>query len=123
MSDELRIGAEGRDDEVTRTLRSVYQAPLEPGYWDRLAARIMSRIAAEDEQWWQPFREWVRGGLIAAGFTALIVGLALGRARRSEAELAYRTIIETPRTLSLQLATETTGLPGREATLRYVTAP
>ncbi len=125
MNDDRRIGADGSDDEVTRALRRVYAAPRgrDAGYWNELAARIMSHIALEEDQWWQPFRGWVQGGLMAAAVTALVVGLALGRARRSEAQLAYRTIIETPRTLSLQLATETTGLPGREATLRYVTAP
>jgi hypothetical protein len=122
MSGTRRIGPNGREDPVTGTLRELYAAPADPAYWQALEAKILSRIAQADA-WWQPYTEWVRVGLIAAGLSALLAGLALVRSREAEARMAYETIIETPRTLPQQLATETSPLPAREATLRYVISP
>lgn len=123
MTLEPRIGPQGRDDDVTRALRELYAAPSDPGYWDRLEARVLARIAADADAWWSPFGGWGRLGVIAAGIAALAVGAALSRARQVEARVAYEHIVETPRTLGEQIATATTGLPPREATLRYVLEP
>ncbi|HJR62828.1 MAG TPA: hypothetical protein VJ803_03940 [Gemmatimonadaceae bacterium] len=122
MSGTWRIGPNGREDPVTGTLRELYAAPADPAYWHSLEAKILARIAQADA-WWQPYTEWVRVGLIAAGLSALLAGLALVRSREAEARMAYETIIETPRTLPHQMATETSPLPAREATLRYVISP
>lgn len=123
MTFESRIGPAGRDDDVTRALRDIYAPPAEPGYWDRLEARVLARIAAEADTWWSPFGGWVRVGIVAAGIAAVAIGAALTRARQVEAHVAYERIVETPRTLGEQIATETSGLPVREATLRYVLEP
>ena len=121
--DDLRIGPAGREDELTRALRAEYAPPAERGYWEALEARIMARIDREREAWWHPFGEWVRVGLVAAALAVVAAGLALVRSRDAEARVAYQQVVDTPRELSAQIATETTGLPDREATLRYVIAP
>lgn len=119
-----RIGQDGGDDEVTRTLRELYAPPNDVRFWDALETRVLARIEAEyAEAWWLPYEGWVRRGLIAAALVAVAAGLALGRARNTEARIAYETIIETPRTLPQQLATKTADLPDREATLQYLIEP
>ncbi len=120
---ERRIGPDGRDDIVTRTLRRMYAPPVDVGYWDSLEARIMARVGAAEDVWWQPYGEWVRGGLIAAGIAALLAGGGLALASNAEAHVAANTILETPRELPQQIATGTTGLSAHEATLRYVLEP
>jgi hypothetical protein len=119
-----RIGRDGGEDAITRALREMYAPPSDVRFWDALEMRVMARIEAEDaEAWWLPYEGWVWRGLIAAGLVAVAAGLALGRARNTEARIAYETIIETPRTLPQQLATKTADLPDREATLQYVIEP
>lgn len=120
---EPRIGPEGRDDELTRALRAIYARPDDVRFWDALERRILARVREEDLGWWQPFRNWVRVGLVAAGAAGLAAGLALMHERDDEARLAYETIVETPRTLAQQLATETVSVPAREATLQYLIEP
>ncbi|MDQ6828314.1 MAG: hypothetical protein M3081_05555 [Gemmatimonadota bacterium] len=120
---ERRIGPDGRDDILTHTLRRIYAPPTDPGYWDGLDARIMARLGAPEDAWWQPYGEWVRGGLIAAGVAGLLAGAGLARASNTEAHVAAATILETPRELPQQIATGTTGLSAHEATLRYVLEP
>lgn len=121
--DELRIGPAGREDALTRALRVAYAPPAEPGYWAALEARIMARIDRERDAWWHPFGEWVRVGVVAAAVAVVAAGLALQRSREREARVAYHRVVDVPRELPAQIATETTGLPDREATLRYVMAP
>ncbi|MDQ3697659.1 MAG: hypothetical protein M3373_06500 [Gemmatimonadota bacterium] len=121
--DTMRIGPGGRDDAVTRALRALYAAPHAPGYWEALEGRIMARVALEGDAWWSPFRGWVRAGLAAATVALALAGMALARTHQAETRIAYQTIVETPRDLQHQIATETSGLSDREATLRYVIAP
>jgi hypothetical protein len=123
MTDNMRIGPEGRDDTVTRALREVYAAPDDPVFWDALEARILTRVAAEGDGWWLPFQEWMRTGLVAAGILVAAAALTLAQLRTDSRREAMQSVIETPRTLAHQMATETTPLPDREATLRLVTAP
>jgi hypothetical protein len=120
---EPRIGPEGREDELTRALRAIYARPDDVRFWDDLERRILARVREEDLGWWQPFRNWVNVGLAAAGLVGLAAGLALMHERDAEARLAYETIVETPRTLAQQLATETVTVPTREATLQYLIEP
>lgn len=123
MTNQMRIGPEGRDDTVTRALRELYASPDDPAFWDRLEARILASVAAEGDGWWLPYQEWMRTGLVAAGILVAAAALTLAELRTESRREAISSVIETPRTLAHQMATETTGLPDREATLRLVTAP
>jgi hypothetical protein len=123
MTDNLRIGPDGRDDMVTRALREVYTSPDDPAFWDALEARILARVTAEGDAWYLPFQEWMRTGLVAAGILVAAAALTLAQLHTDSRREAVQSVIETPRTLAHQMATETTPLPDREATLRLVTAP
>ena len=83
----------------------------------------MARITGEVDAWWLPFQEWVRTGLVAAGILEAAAALTLAQLNAESRREALKTVIEQPRTLAHQMATETTPLPDREATLRLVTAP
>jgi hypothetical protein len=120
---ESRIGPSGREDAVTSGLRSIYAAPDDAGFWDRLETRIMARIEAEGDVWWTAFQDWVSAGLVAATVAMVVAGLTIAHVRTNSTREAYQSLIERPRTLAHQMATETTPLPDREATLRLVTAP
>ncbi len=118
---EPRIGPNGREDDLTRVLRTLCEPPAEESYWLGLEARIMARIDAGTSEWWSPFGGWVRGGMLAAAVAVLAIFVGLAWARGADdAPLAYDTVIEMPRTLSQQLATETTRLPASEAALQFV---
>ncbi len=123
MTFEPRIGPGGRDDDITRVLRSIHAPPADAGYWDRLEARILSAIAEESDAWWTPYAGWVRAGLVAALLAAVAASVTLTRMREAQTFIAYETVVETPRTLSAQLGTQTIRVPEREATLRYVIDP
>lgn len=123
MTNDLRIGPHGRDDDVTRTLRDIYASPDDPAFWDALEARILARVAAEGDAWWLPFQEWMRAGLVAAGIIVAAAALTLAQLHTDSRREAMQSVIETPRTLAHQMATETSPLPDREATLRLVTSP
>ncbi len=120
---DLRIGPQGRDDDLTQRLRAIYARPSDAAYWTALEARIMAHISEEVEGWWTPFREWVRVGLIAAGVAGIAAGAAAERAHDAQTSLAYRTVVETPRTLTAQIATQTGDQSSREATLQYLISP
>jgi hypothetical protein len=125
MTKEPRIGPDGREDDLTRELRALYAPPSGESYWLTLEARIMARIDAGADEWWSPFGGWVREGMLAAAVVVLAIGVGLAWAGGDEndAPLAYDTVIETPRTLSQQLATETSRLPASEAALQFVIGP
>ena len=120
---DMRIGPQGRDDDVTRGLREIYAPPSDAAYWTALEARIMAHIVEEVEGWWSPFREWVRLGLVAAGIAGIAAGTAAVRSHNAQTALAYRTVVETPRTLTAQIATQTGDQSVREATLQYLISP
>ena len=120
---DIRIGPEGRDDDLTRGLRAIYARPSDAAYWSALEARIMAHISGEVEGWWTPFRDWVRLGLVAAGIAGLAAGTVAVRSHNAQTGLAYRTVIETPRTLTAQIATRTGDQSTREATLQYLISP
>jgi hypothetical protein len=123
MTLEPRMGPHGRDDDLTRALRRIYAAPADEAYWSALERRIMARIV--EEEWWLPLAAWVRVGVVAAGVALAVASLTLVRNHRAEAQIAYRTVIETPRTAPLQMATETESgtASEREAMLRFVISP
>ncbi|HXE59228.1 MAG TPA: hypothetical protein VN607_00930 [Gemmatimonadaceae bacterium] len=125
MSIEPRIGPHGRDDDLTRALRSAYAAPSDDAYWSSLAGRIMARISGETavEQWWQPLARFARIGLVAAAVALVAARIALSRDAARETAIAYDGVIETPQSAPLQLATDATPGSVRDATLRYVISP
>jgi hypothetical protein len=122
MTDMPRIGPEGRDDWLTRALREMYAAPADAPFWAALEGRIMARIAEEDA-WWAPFAGWVRLGVVAAGVAAAAVGLAIADAREAEARLAYEVVVETPRTLEAQLVLGRARRPDAETAFRDLAGP
>jgi hypothetical protein len=125
MSNQARIGPDGRDDDLTRALRELYAAPADDRYWAALARHIMRRIAAEAEPdvWWVPLAHWARIGIVAAGLAVVAAGVAFTRSRAVETTIAYQRVIETPQSAPLQIATEHAVGSDREATLRFVIAP
>jgi len=124
MSIEPRIGPHGRDDDLTRALRSVYAAPSDDAYWTSLAGRIMARIGGEAaEQWWLPLARFARIGLVAAAVALVAARIALSRDAARQTAIAYDGVIETPASAPLQVATDATPGSVRDATLRYVISP
>jgi len=125
MSIEPRIGPHGRDDDLTRALRSLYAAPSDDAYWASLAGRIMARIGGDAavEQWWQPLARFARIGLVAAAVALVAARIALSRDAARQTAIAYDGVIETPPSASLQLATDAPPGSARDATLRYVISP
>ncbi|MGI9076635.1 MAG: hypothetical protein ACR2G6_04770 [Gemmatimonadaceae bacterium] len=120
---DMRIGPEGRDDDLTRCLRPIYARPSDAAYWAALEARIMARIAEDVEGWWTPFRGWVRLGLVAAGIAAVAAGTAAVRSHNAQIGLVYSTVVDTPPSLTAQIATQTGDRSSREATLQYLISP
>jgi hypothetical protein len=110
----------GDHDMLTHLLRAAYRAPSEPGYWERLDARILGRTIGSPDAWWTPFTGWIGAGLIAAGLTAVILTSAVMRDRSDEARAAYEMVAEAPAALAAQTAAAYGPRSPREATLRYV---
>ena len=125
MSIEPRIGPHGRDDDLTRALRSLYAPPADDAYWASLAGRIMARIGGDAavEQWWQPLARFARIGLVAAAVALVAARIALSRNAARETAIAYDGVIETPSSAPLQLAKDAAPGSARDATLRYVISP
>lgn len=123
MSLEPRIGPGGRDDDVTRALRRLYAAPAGEEYWRLLEQRILARLPAEEDVWWQPLASWARAGLVAAGLALAVAGAALARSQAAQTRLVYEAVIATPRTVPLQVAVQASQVAEREATLQYVISP
>jgi hypothetical protein len=125
MTFDSRIGPNGREDDLTNALRSIYAPPADESYWSDLAQRIMARVSSEGDgdAWWQPFARLARVGVLAAGVALAIASIALTRDRTAEPSLAYETLSDMPRPSLLQIAIEPDVNSEREATLRYVIAP
>jgi hypothetical protein len=81
------------DEEVTRGLRGLYSAPSSPAYWNELEARIMSRVAEVEMEWWNEFDRWVRPALVAAAVLVFAAGAAMLRSDREHTNLAYEAIL------------------------------
>lgn len=123
MSDEMRIGPAGRDDDLTRTLRAIYAVPDDPAYWAALEARILAHVAADGDAWYQAYRGWLRQGLAAAAVLVAAALFALGQMQEATTRSAVHSVIETPRTLAHQMVTETAPVADKDAVLELVTAP
>lgn len=87
--------AEDGDADVVTALRSFYSAPDGPFYWAQLERRIMERIARVTafETWWSIPVQWVRVGVMAAGFALIVAGALVLRARAEERQMAYDSVL------------------------------
>jgi anti-sigma-K factor RskA len=123
MRMEPRIGPQGRDDELTRELRSMHAPPDGEAFWDGLERRILARVtASEDDSWWRQVTRW-RSGLAVAGAAAIVMaGLVAQHSNRERSIAAYREI-ESSRVVPVQVASETEREASRDVTLRYVVGP
>ncbi|MBA4071538.1 MAG: hypothetical protein C0497_06845 [Gemmatimonas sp.] len=108
------------DAELTNALRTLYAAPDSAGYWTALEQRIMDRIAQGEslDSWWSVPTQWVRVGLIAAGFALIVAGSLFLRSRAEQRQMAYESVLGSPAsgpTIAIRDAqTE------RQATLNYI---
>ena len=82
-------------------LRDLSRLPVDPGYWDDLAARITGELgprvrdAARRPAWWAPLaaRAWPLGGLACA---ALLAALLLVPPRPAESTAATTGLLRPP---------------------------
>lgn len=91
----LRLVADDGDEELTRALRALYAEPDAVGYWTALEQRIMDRIAAGEPLntfWYVPV-QWVRIGLVAAGFALIVAASLFLRSRAEQRQMAYDSVI------------------------------
>ena len=115
----LHVADDG-DAELTNALRTLYAAPESATYWSALERRVMDRIARSEslEFWWSVPTQWVRVGLIAAGFALIVAGSLFLRSRAEQRQMAVDSVLGTPAggpTIAIRDAqTE------RQATLNYI---
>ena len=107
------------DRRILRALKAEYAAPRDPGYWAGLEAKIMARVASEDDWSWA-FRTWGRTWLAAAAVALLALAITAWRERVTERQLAYETVVESRPALPVQLRERLVDGSQRDATLRYV---
>lgn len=120
MTMEPRIGAGGRDDELTRGLREMHAPAGGEAYWEQLERRVLARIALrEDEMWWRQVTRWRRGLALAGAAAIVIAGFAAHHSNHARSLAAYREI-ESSRIASVQMASETEREASRDVTLKYV---
>jgi hypothetical protein len=123
MKMEPRIGPDGRDDELTRALRSVYAPPGGEAFWEALERRILARVSSnEDDMWWRQLSRW-RRGLALAGAAAIMVAGVVGHYSNRERSMAAYREIDASRVVAVQVASETEREASRDVTLRYVVGP
>lgn len=123
MTMEPRIGPDGRDDEMTRTLRRIYAPPGGEAFWEGLERRILARVSATEEDiWWRQLSRWRRGLAIAGAAAIVVAGLVAQHSNRQRSLAAYREI-ESSRVAPVQVASETEREASRDVTLRYVMGP
>jgi hypothetical protein len=107
------------DRRILRALKAEYAAPRDPGYWGGLEAKILARVASEDDWSWA-FRTWGRTWLAAAALALVALGVTAWRERVTERQLAYETVVESRPALPVQLRERLVDGSQHEATLRYV---
>jgi len=90
-----RLVEDAGDADLTSALRELYAAPDSPLYWSGLEQRIMNRLAAGDslDTWWAVPAQWVRIGLIAAGFAFIVAGSLYLRSRAEQRVMAYESVV------------------------------
>ncbi len=123
MTMERRIGPEGREDELTRTLRAIYTPGGGEAFWEGLERRILARVTANEEDiWWRQLGRWRRGLAIASAAAIVMAGLIAQHSNHERSLAAYREI-ESSRVGPVQVASETEREASRDVTLRYVMGP
>ncbi len=110
---------------LERLLREAYAAPAEPAYWDQLEARIMARVQPTSVRrpgaiWAAGFGLWARAGMAAACAAAVAAGLATWSINKTEARVAYETVLDVRPALPVQSDTRFIDVSDMEATNRYV---
>ncbi len=92
----LRLLDDDGDAELTRALRELYTAPDAPFYWSALERRIMERIASGEafDAWWSVPAQWVRLGVMAAGFALIVAGALFLRSRADQRQMAYEQVVD-----------------------------
>ena len=120
----------GQVDDFTlrRVLREHYAAPADATYWAGLEASILDVIrkgsAAPAPGMFDFLAGWSRAGLVAAGVAGLIAGIAVTRARQTEARVAFESVFRDSSPVVAIQSAPTPEAPGaREATLRYLINP
>jgi len=107
------------DDDVVRGLRSLYAAPSGDAYWNELEARIMARVADVELDWWTELDRWVRPALAAAAVLLIAAGVAMFRARESEADMAADSMLSSP-AVPVSTAIRPALQDDREARIRFL---
>lgn len=90
------LSADDGDAELTSALRELYAAPDGDGYWSALERRVMDRIAGGDslDAWWVVPTQWVRLGLIAAGFALIVAGSLFLRSSAEQRQMAVDSVLD-----------------------------
>jgi anti-sigma-K factor RskA len=123
MRMEPRIGPEGREDELTRTLRAIHTPTGGEAFWEGLERRILARVTANEEDiWWRQLSRWRRGLAIASAAAIVMAALIAQHSNHERSLAAYREI-ESSRVAPVQVASETEREASRDVTLRYVMGP
>lgn len=110
------------DDDGARLvsgLRSLYAAPAGDAYWNELESRIMARVADVELGWWTELDRWARPALIAAAVLLMTAGVAMFRARQSEADIAAENMFSSP-AVPVSSAIRPSLTDDREARIRYL---
>jgi hypothetical protein len=110
---------------LERLLREAYAAPADPVYWDQLEARIMASVQPtagrrRGTTWTAGFGIWARAGMAAACAAAVAAGLATWSINKTEARVAYETVLDVRPALPVQSDTRFIDVSDMEATNRYV---
>ena len=123
MTNEFRGPELVRDDDLTRELRSIYEAPSDASWWAGLELRINARIdaAVAADEWWTVADRWLRVGLIAAGFAVIVAGALIMRSQtQNVTRMAYETVVD-PASIDILEVAERGKLTEQQATLRVLT--
>jgi hypothetical protein len=124
MTDHHELHIDRPNDDVTRTLRKVYEAPAEESYWRGLESRILSGLTrgAASLRWWDELGRLMRPALVAAAVVLAAAGVAMLRAEQVEQEETYEAML-TPTALPVETAVRPVLQEQREATFRYLMTP
>ena len=123
MTNEFRGPELVRDDDLTRELRSIYEAPSDASWWAGRELRINARIdaAVAADEWWTVPDRWLRVGLIAAGFAVIVAGALIMRSQtQNVTRMAYETVVD-PASIDILEVAERGKLTEQQATLRVLT--
>jgi len=110
---------------LERLLREAYAPPADAAYWDELETRIMARVQPvagrrPGSVWTAGFGVWARAGMAAACAAAVAAGLATWSINKTEARVAYETVLDVRPALPVQSDTRFIDVSDQEATSRYV---